>query len=210
MNTIKNWSLILLSIFFLPPISLNAQTGEKSWTFVKESQSVKVYERKHEGSGMKEIRLVTTIDRDIKDVTEYFLNIAKYKDWVYALSEAYTIKNTSKNEQIIYTYTKFPSLFNDRDIVTKSNWSENPKTKCVTIVSKALTDSQKYKPLRADVVRMTVFETTCMLTPKGTGTEFEYCALTHPGGSMPVWVVNLFVEDGPIKSVAKLKSNLKK
>jgi hypothetical protein len=38
----------------------------------------------------------------------------------------------------------------------------------------------------------------------------EYTLYADPGGSVPAWLVNLFIADGPLESFQKLKEHIKK
>ena len=189
----------------------NAQSSNTDWQFVKEVKSIKVYHRKHVDNDIVEIKLVATLKKEKDEVTKYLLNSDNDKDWIYNVKEAYCIEKISENEKISYTYTYLP-IFNNRDVVIKCNWWTDAATQKTTIYAKALTKtaSESYKALRKDVVRVTILETTCILTKQGQETHFEYYALADPSGKIPIWLVNQFIDFGPIDSILALQANLSK
>jgi hypothetical protein len=85
--------------------------------------------------------------------------------------------------------------------------NQDPHTKVVTIDGPVVAN---YVPEKKDIVRVKNSFGKWVLTPQKNGVRIEYTLETDPGGSLPAWLVNLFVAKGPHETFVKLKKQLAK
>ena len=181
--------------------SFNAQ----QWNLIKQKDNIDVYTRYHNDSEYKEIRIVTTFDVEIEKFMAVLNNAESYKEWVYKCSEGRMLERINEKEFIYYTVSDLPFPASDRDLVIHSKqWSDqegNIHSKSVGI--------ENYLDVSPDYVRIPFFESTWDIYPMEDGKiKIDYKAISHPGGFIPTWLVNMAITTGPIKTMEGLKNQL--
>ncbi len=194
--------LILLSFGTLP---ISAQKGP--WVLKKNKSDIKVYTRNVEGSNLKDLKLEARMKGTLSSVLAAFYDVDTYKDWAYSTTETKALKIVSDLEMYYYTVSDFPWPFQDRDLVVKSILSQDPNTK--TVISESF-HQPNFHPTQNGRVRVPAFWAKWSMTPTNDGwLDIEYIISTDPGGNVPAWLVNLFIDKGPIHSIKRLQEVIK-
>jgi len=67
---------------------------------------------------------------------------------------------------------------------------------------------EKY-PLQKGIVRVTVFDSKWIFTPLPDGkVNIEYTVKTDPGGNIPIFLTNMFIDKGPVATMKKMRDIL--
>ena len=205
--------VILVSIFFSSPL-LSQNFDKKDWKLKTSKKDLKVFTRKSEQSDVKEIRIQTSVKASLKKIMAVLNDVDGYKEWVYKSMAAKKIKIISPNEYYYYTKSDFPFPIADRDLVVLSKQWEDKETGYIYSHSEAAPTMMANEK---GTVRVTLFESYWKIMPQKDGTvSIDYVALTHPGGSIPAWVVNLGITRGPVETMKQFadlvegRSNSKK
>ena len=190
-------AFIVLVFSFLFSSNLFAQNfDKKDWKLKTSKKDLKVFTRKSEQSDVKEIRIQTTVNAPLKKIMEVLNDVDGYKKWVYKSMSAKKIKIISPKEYYYYTKSDFPFPIADRDLVVLSKQWEDKKTGYVYSHSEAAPSMMANEK---GTVRVTLFESYWKIMPQENGSvKIDYVALTHPGGNIPAWVVNLGITRGPV------------
>lgn len=200
-RTHMTW-LILLII----GTSLTAQDSQ--WKLKRETENLQVYHRKVAESRINELKLVTTLDASLSEVVAVFSDVEALKEWVYKCSEAKRLEQVSETEGIIYTKMDFPWPLSDRDLIARGDLQQDPQTRVVTSTMVGVAD---YMPEREGVIRIPQLRIKWTFKPVGTRKVYvEYELLSDPGGNVPAWLINLAIDQGPIKSMEGLREMLKR
>jgi hypothetical protein len=86
--------------------------------------------------------------------------------------------------------------------------SQDAVTKVVTIDAPCVVDMVPVKP---KVIRIANSTGKWVLSPLGNSSvKVVYTLHADPGGSIPAWLTNMFVTQGPSQSFKKLKVHLQK
>lgn len=178
---------------------------ETPWKFVKETNGIKVYFRSIENSHLNEVRIQTTFTCNLSDIVEALKDAKAYTQWVYRAAHSYTIKEFSDFEMEYYNKIDFPFPLDDRDIVIHSIIQQNPQTKVVTSISYA---KPLVLPENKNMVRIKNFNSKWTFTPKKNIIYGEYIFSSDPGGNITAWLVNLSLDEGPIKTIRGFKKQL--
>ncbi len=94
----------------------------------------------------------------------------------------------------------------DRELIVHSVIVRYPDNKTVEIVSKAIPDFNKEVSQR---LRIKNFNATWRFVTKANGhLAAEYIVSMDPGGRVPACLVNLFITEGPIQTLKKMKELL--
>jgi START domain len=184
-----------------------AQKGAH-WKFHNEKHGVTVFTRKDSASDILELKLRSEVKASFDNVMALATDIPNLNKWAYRLKEAYILKKISDWEGYMYMRTDFPAPFSDRDMIVHYVLSQDPHT--LQIVSRS-SSVPHFIPEKKGVVRIKVLETKWTYTPLDNGhVRLEYQLKSHPGGSIPQWLVNLAADDGPLKSIMGFKAMLPK
>ena len=203
MKKSTNTTLITLFLFFAFASNIFAQNFAKSdWKLKTEKGNLKVFTRDNSESEVKEIRIQTSVNAPIEKVLAVLNDVSNYKNWVYKSIDSKKVKIISKNEYYYYSLSDFPFPIADRDLVIHSRQWKDEKTGIYHSQSKAISDSNV--ELKKGIIRITEFDSHWKIIPQADGTvAIDYVALTHPGGKLPVWVVNLGITKGPVETMKK-------
>lgn len=202
----KCLNLLFVLIIGLHLSGLDAQNNP--WKFRHDHNGVQVYTRKDSATGFLELKLRTEVKASLKAVVALASDIPNLKTWAYRLKESYLVRSINETEGYLYMRTDFPLPFSDRDAIVHYVMKQDPHTKQVISVSKS---AHQQIPEKNGVVRIKVIESKWVYTPLPGGmVRLEYQLKSDPGGSIPKWLVNLAVDDGPVKSIVGLKQQLAK
>ncbi len=177
---------------------VSAQNG--SWKLEKNENGIKVYTRTVEGEDIREFKATTTIDAARSKIAEIIVNVGDYKNWYPDISEAKIIKQLSSNEFYVYNVIDLPWPATDRDGVTKMTITHDQTS--TTIAIKAVSG---IKPKVDDRVRITKSYGYWKLTTEGTKTLVHFQYFASPAGSLPDWMINMFIVDNPYETFVLLK-----
>mgnify|MGYP000244705578 CR=1 FL=1 len=200
---------LFLSIFLLVQIivgvdSLNSK--EKGWKLRKEEDGIKVFSRDREGSNFKEIKITCTLKTTASGLVHALSIKEDFTKWIYACSESRLLKEISATETIHYQVTDAPWPVDDRDLIVHTKVVQNSDNGVIDIIGKGI---YNYTPVNRNKVRVPKYEAHWIITPKNKNTmDIVYLIAVDPGGSLPAWVVNLGLSDGPLKTMKNLKSRL--
>lgn len=175
------------------------------WIFKHEKSGVKVY-YKDEGSGVYDLKLVTTVEASMHSIAALLVDVESYPNWVYKTSEAWRVRTDSDTDMHYYINSDFPWPLDDRDVVVHSRISRDEKTGILTSSSKAV---EGLIETRKNRIRMTTTDINWTFTPKEGGkTLIEYTLRSNPGGLLPDWLVNMAIDFGPVETMKKFKTEV--
>lgn len=185
--------------------SLFPQQPQMDWHLVKNKNDIRVYTADNRASGLKHIKINASFNGKIATVNKIFRNIQLQKNWVYATRNAYLVKQVDDNHILYYNETSLPWPFSDRDasiLMTIEN-----KTNSISIIQTARPDAI---PINKGIVRVPMLEGKWDIKEDGTGRlTIEYLLDIDPGGSIPGWMANLFINKGPYETFLNLRKLLK-
>lgn len=178
-----------------------AQTNP--WKLGKDQNGIKVYTRHVDGYSIDELKAELIVKAPMNAIVAVITDVDNYKNWIYACSTSSILKKISETEQYQYQVNDIPYPFSDRDIAIHFKIWEDPVTKKVFTSSTAEAD---YIPAKSGLVRIPVFIGGYEMTPLANGEVFiSYQLRLDPGGSIPDWMVNIFIVKGPYESTLKLR-----
>lgn len=192
---------LVLALF----IVMNVTAQEAKWRFVKEAHGIKVYYRDIPKHNLNEVKIQTTFNTNLSTIVEALRDVETYPNWVYKASSSKIIKRFGDNEMIYYNRLDFPWPLSDRDIAIRTKIVQNSYSKEVVSVSYAEPLAVKRK---GDLVRIEEFNSMWTFRPVDGHVEGEYVFKSNPGGLIPEWMVNLGLEEGPIKTILNFKKIL--
>ncbi len=179
---------------------------ENDWELKRKKDNLEVYTRNIAETGVKELKLHTQMETSLNSIFALFDDVSRNVDWVYAAKEAKVLKILAPNHMLEYSVSDFPWPLHDRDLVTNSVVEQDPDTKVVKARSVAMPEGY---PKRKGIVRITELEAEWILTPLPGGIiDVVYVIKTDPGGNIPVFLTNMFIDKGPIQTIEKMREML--
>ncbi len=194
---------IFIVFFSLLKITLFSQHKTTDWELKKNESGILVYTRQTENSAFKELKSVMYIKSSLSSVIALLADYDSYPQWVYKCGQSFTLKKFSDTACIHYQTVTAPWPISNRDFVVNVKQAQDEKSKIITITT---TSNPTYIPLKDKIVRITKFNASWVLTPLNYGkVQIKYQLLVDPGGSLPAWLVNLAVVDGPFDTMLGLQ-----
>ncbi len=202
----KNKIPLLFAIMFL---SINTfSQSNADWELKRDKGGIKVYMREVPDSDIKELKFETEIEASLNAVAAILTNVEGFDDWVYASVISKTIKKVSDTEVFYYTEIDFPWPMSNRDLILHSKFWQDPHT--LSIHSKTSSE-HTLEPEIDGIVRITKTDIHWIFTPIGNGrVKIDYYLNSDPGGSIPVWMINLAADQGPLQTMIKFKEEIAK
>ena len=189
--------------FLLLSFSLTGQ----SWDLKHDEEGIKVYTSKVENSGIKAIKVECTIEATLSQLTAVLLDIPASDEWVYATKFCRVQKTISSSEFIYHSEIDVPWPASNRDFIVRVKFDQDSITKKLTVDGENL---PQYLKEQEDVVRIMHTESNWTVTPRNKYLDIVFTLHVHPGGSIPAWLINLFVIRGPLETFRNLRSQVNK
>lgn len=206
-------NLLKAGIFFLCFCSqLYAQEGKKEkddWTERRTTaDGDKVYVRRSKTTGYFDVRLEADLPGTINSLFAVLSDLDKFPTWAYSVRVAKVVTWKSKNNLIYYAEYGVPWPLSNRDEYAEVKFTEDTVKHTARITGTTLKD---YAPEKKGIVRLTMGKGVwdiITITPKKI--HLTYVLQIDPGGSIPPWIVNLFITKAPTETLKGLRGMLKK
>jgi hypothetical protein len=189
--------------FLLVSFSLAGQ----SWELKSEEEGIKIYTRPVRNSDIKAIKVECTIEATLSQLTAVLLDIPASEEWVYATNFCRVQKTISPSEFIYHSEIDVPWPASNRDFIVRVKIEQDSITKKLTVNGENL---PKYLKEHEDVVRIMHTESNWTVTPRNKYLDIVFTLHAHPGGSIPAWLINLFVTRGPLETFRNLRIQVNK
>ncbi len=191
-----------LSVFFVFYCSLSFCSD---WTLEKNEDGIKVYTRKSAGTDILEFKAISTINASRLAIAKVIARVTDYPNWFPDCSDAKLVEKINSTQRKYYYRLDLPWPASDRDAVMLLSVDVD-NDKGITVLN--FTKSTG-KPNVSGVVRMPAADGFWKLTSiSETKTELHYQFLADPGGSLPTWIINMFIVDGPYDAIIALKGKV--
>lgn len=208
-------SIITIMMFANTGVSLYAEEASKAsivtprqnWEVSKQKHGITVYTRETKESSIKEFRAVTKVKASLKSLTALINDPKAGTSLYFQCSKVKALKQKGPTTSYIYSVMDMPWPLSDRDFIAYRTLTQNKKNNAVTLKFKGIPN---YMPSKPGMVRMAKLKGYWRLTPGKKGfVNVVYQSIAEPGGSVPDWVVNMFIVDGPYKTLLNLKKLVK-
>jgi hypothetical protein len=194
-------TFVLFTSLLLSSVSLFSQ-GD--WIFKSEKEGIKVYYKKT--SDVHEIKLVTSLKASLSGILLLLGEVEHYPDWGYKVSSSKLLKKVSDTEMYYHSKFDFPWPLEDRDIIMHSTLEQDPVSRKVVARSYA---RPSYLETSKSCIRIQEAQTSWTLIPGPGGWLYvEYFVHSHPGGSLPDWLINTSLEVGPVETIKGIRDRL--
>lgn len=183
-----------------------AGQGQEGWTLKRDRNGIYIYVREQAESPLKEYRARALIAHPIHKVFEFLADLERHPEWVFRCS-GLTILEGQGGQQVRYhTAYDIPWPVKDRDLTVEAIIILHEGGKRIEILSE---DIMLDHPLEEGVIRMPGYREWVILEEiDSQKTMFIAEGYADPGGTVPAWLVNMFLVDGIYDSVIKIRNIL--
>lgn len=183
-------------------------SAQDDWVLKKDKDDIVIYTRESADSPLKEYRASAIIKSPLPDVFRFLTDLNYRPAWVIKCAGLEIIDTLEEGGILYHTSYDIPWPLSDRDLVVVADIfydKENRKARLLTNIS----DTEH--PLQEGMVRMTRYKEDVFLEEiDSLHTEFKAEGFVDPGGSVPAWVVNMFLIDGIHDSVIRTRQEITK
>ncbi len=195
-------ALVFLTLF----ITYCTSAQENPWKLKKDKNGIKVFFRDGEGTKIKELRFETTVKASLSSIVALLDDIPGYQNWVYKSTRSSMVERVSPTEMYYYEEINFPWPMSNRDVIAHSTLRQDPVTK---IIESNSVSAHTLLPENDGIVRITILDFRWKFTPVEDGVvNVDYYLKSDPGGIIPAWLINLAIDQGPLKTMEKFKELL--
>lgn len=193
-----------LVLFFLPTF---AAAQVDTCKLRKDKDEIKVYACHSDTSRFKSIRAEMIIrDITLEELKTQLMDIKNYVTWQYNLKEAQVLERVNDSEAVIRTVIDAPWPVHNREVLTRMTASVNAASRELMVEGRVIPYDY---PEETGLVRVPFSWSRWFVTELNEkDLKVKYSLSVDPGGSLPVWLVNLAVAEGPYESFRKLKMQL--
>ena len=197
-----------ITLLLLLLITTTIVWAEEPWALSSDKEGVKVYTRHVPNSKIKAIKVECQFNATAAQLVAVLLDIKGSIDWVYHTKSVSLIKQVSPSELYYYSEVNIPWPIHNRDFIAHIKVTQDPVTKVVTVDAPCLPDMV---PVKDGIVRIEHSVGKWIITPVDSNhVKIEYTLHLDAGGSVPAWLLNMFITQGPTESFKKLKVQLQK
>ena len=183
--------------------------SESGWRLIVKEDGVTVSARDVPGRGFPTFRGVGLVYANIFDVMAVLSDIERYPHWVENCKTARLLKKYNELERLIYQRTHAPWPISDRDSVNQSRVVVDLKRKTVNIKFWAV--KSHLMPKVDGVVRMEDLRGHYLLTAVSENkTRIDFKVDADPAGLIPTWLAKLATRRLPLRSIQRLRKQVKR
>jgi START domain-containing protein len=192
---------IVLLLSFACPV-LRAQDD---WQLKRDEKGIKVYTRSSENSNFKSIKVDCIVNATAPQLVAFLLDVDRQCDWVCNYKCSKLVKKVCDSEIIFYSEVSVPWPCANRDYVSHITFTQ-PYKGFVVITAHSEPD---LVPRQEGKVRVVKSNARWEVTSVSPGQQhIVYTVEFDPAGSVPAWLVNMFVTKAPYETFEKLRKGV--
>lgn len=173
----------------------------------RSQDSIFVYACKVTDSRIKAVKAHFTLPTSLSVLAGHLLDVDAYTQWQYSIIKTKVLKRIGDNEVIYRAEVKAPWPVSNRDLVVHLKITQETETKIMRFSIISLPD---YIPPYEGIVRVPRSEGHWTITPVAKNKlKIDYQFIVDPGGSIPAWLLNLSIAEGPHRTFFNLTHRIK-
>jgi len=188
------------------PSNFSEVNNSLEWTLRKDKEGIQIYTREAPNTSIKEIKTVLTINTSVDKITSAIIDVKNYSNWMDNIINPKILKKISDKEYFLYYEIEAPWPTENRDIINHTTISYNAKNHTTIVMATA---SPNYIDKNENAVRIELSEGSWNLKQLSHDrVEVTHQLLASPGGSIPEWVINMFIVNHPFETHRNLREML--
>ncbi len=206
LKTLIPWIFCLLLLF---PPAANPGDTTGGWTFVKEANGIRIYQRPFRGYAIAESKGIAVYDSPIDLIGVVLENIDGYEEWIKDVSESRVVQREAADRLVLYQRYNAVWPFQTRDCLMDVTVQRNDDRGEVMVTMEA--HPRPVVPLPEKTVRIPRFQAAIHLEVVGRDrTKITYRVVADLGGYVPMWLSNIISREIPYQMLDGLQGEVKK
>ncbi len=173
----------------------------------RDSDGIKVYVCKSANEKFKTLRAEFTLENTSMDqLLEFLFNVKDYPNWQYNMISAKKLDRISDTEMNYQSDVDAPWPVDDRELIVNFKVNRDAGANQINIVMHNILSDI---PMKSGFMRVPFFFATYQISGiNKTSLKIVYNLNIDPGGSVPPWLVNMAMAEGPYLSFKNLKKRM--
>jgi len=181
--------------------------GQNDCELKKEKGDLKVYTCSSADSKLNILKAELMLeDTSFRELLDFVNDIDNYVHWQYNTIEARVLQTRDKSV-VFRTVVDAPWPLSGREMIMEHSARFDSARQVLEIESRTV--SYDY-PLDDELIRVPLSVAKWNVSSLNNSLRIEYTLRIDPGGSVPPWLVNIAMTEGPFNSFIKLKEALKR
>ena len=174
----------------------------------KDTDGIMIYACKSDNAKFRSLKADFTIENtSLNDLVALLQNVAKYPEWQYNMTSSEILRRESDESVITRSVIDAPWPVENRELIVRYQIVQNQQQGEISIDARTLAyDYPKSKGL----VRIPFSHAEWVVKQIGSDLKVNYSLSVDPGGSIPAWLVNMSIAEGPYHTFTNLKKELEK
>lgn len=178
----------------------------KDCALKKDSDGILVYTCKSDNDRFKSLKAEFVIQHtSIDELVSFLKQVKNYPNWQYNMMSAEVLKQVSDEVMITRSEIDAPWPVENRELIVQYEIIQHPTRDQLHVTTKTV--SYQY-PASDELIRVPFSHAEWFVTKEGTSLKVIYTMRIDPGGSVPAWLVNIAMAEGPYQSFVNLKTQL--
>lgn len=195
------WSALLAVLWMCPPAF-----SDTDWQRRKDQEGIEVFTKKRQNFEVISYKWITTLDVELDRLFQFLTDVERYPEWIDGCCQTRMIRQEEDGRFMYHTVYDFPWPFRDRHMVVHVSVNRDDAGKVVTLESRSVDEVADEKGRRTRITNF--WETIRLIQKDETSVEIHTEGFFDPGGNIPPWLTNMYVDDSPIRTVTNLKNML--
>ncbi|GAB2497970.1 START domain-containing protein [Algoriphagus taiwanensis] len=197
---------ITLTIALLTFFTFPFGTQQKDCELRKSAEGIEVYTCKMEDSKINSIQSSFTVSTSIEALSEALFDLDNFHKWQYKIRKTEMLKRISSEEFVYRAELQTPWPVSNRDLILQVKMSKGSKPNEYHF---SAIGRPGFIPPRDGFVRVPLSEAHWYIqVVDDHHIEIKHSILIDPGGSIPAWLMNLSLAEGPFETFKSLREYL--
>lgn len=200
------WFARFFVIFTLAINMVWAEEAPSNLTLVTDKRNIKIWTYKVPNTPLSGFKATSIVKSSLAGLVGLITDTEHANRWLYRTRSIEVLDRS--DDQLTFTIraiSDFPWPFTDREVLIDVRISQDSKTGIVRIDNSESAKAAKY-PVKAGCLRMPVVQGYWMFKPLANGmVEITMAGHAHPGGNIPIGIVNLLVQEHPYNTLQGLR-----
>jgi hypothetical protein len=172
----------------------------------KDADNILVYTCKAHGKRFKSLKATFTISNTtIDELVAFLKRVEDFPKWQYNMRSAKTLRQVSDSVAIVRSELDTPWPVENRELIVQYSFEKHPQDKMLKVTTKTIVYDY---PFSDEFVRVPYSLAEWSVTTVGNALQVSYKMEIDPGGSLPAWLVNMAMAEGPHQTFTNLKKLL--
>ncbi|MDH4090404.1 MAG: hypothetical protein OEV24_08050 [Cyclobacteriaceae bacterium] len=181
--------------------------GQRDCTLKREKADLKVYTCDSGDEKLKTLSATFILENtSFEKLINFMEDIDNYVNWQYNTIESRILHKTGRRSTVYRVVVDAPWPVSDRELITEITLQYDSVAQTLLITN----HSAAYDyPASENLVRVPFSEGIMHVASfNGSSLKINYTFRIDPGGSVPAWLINAAMAEGPFYSFTKLKEKL--